>query len=412
MEKSSESKALKDTGKEGSQKKGAAFISEGALFLVTIVVSALAAYYYQKPQIEIAGIAILAGVGFGCTWFAMERSREDGTYLYDNEKHPGRFTVIYLFCLGASVLFPFLPTGGWPYMLVFVGLIIFVNQMIGFMAGSTLLMISILLQGGVTVSFFVYFISGSVGILVFSYVNEKFKIWLPLFISMLMQFVCLSIQEVLYANEVLSLGIFTIPMVNLLVSVILLIILLKFFSFSIIYRERDIYVDINDPECPLLVELKNYSKEEYYHAVHTAYLCDRIAKKINYDDAFAKACGYYHRIGTIKGGSTWENTEEILRENHFPKEVQRVLKEYLDKGERILSKETVLLLFCDTVISSIRYLFSKEPKIELDYQKIINTIFKKKLESGMIDYSGVSLGELQEMKRILVEEKLYYDFLR
>lgn len=117
------------------------------------------------------------------------------------------------------------------------------------------------------------------GILVFSYVNEKFKIWLPLFISMLMQFVCLSIQEVLYANEVLSLGIFTIPMVNLLVSVILLIILLKFFSFSIIYRERDIYVDINDPECPLLVELKNYSKEEYYHAVHTAYLCDRIAKK-------------------------------------------------------------------------------------------------------------------------------------
>lgn len=125
MEKSNESKALKDTGKEGSQKKGAAFISEGALFLVTIVVSALAAYYYQKPQIEIAGIAILAGVGFGCTWFAMERSREDGTYLYDNEKHPGRFTVIYLFCLGASVLFPFLPTGGWPYLVVFVGLMLF-----------------------------------------------------------------------------------------------------------------------------------------------------------------------------------------------------------------------------------------------------------------------------------------------
>lgn len=412
MEKSSESKDLKDTGKEIGQKKGTALLSEVVLFFMTIAVSALAAYYYQKSQIEIAGIAILAGIGFGCTWFAMERSRADGAYLYDNEKHPGRFTVIYLLCLGASVLFPLLPSGGWPYLAVFVGLMFFGNQMIGFVAGSTLLLISILLQGGGSVTFFVYFISGFVGILVFSYVNENFKIWLPLFISLLMQFVCLCIQEVLYANEVLSFGMFTIPMINLLVSVILLIILLKFFSFSIIYRERDIYVDINDPECPLLVELKNCSKEEYYHAVHTAYLCDRIAKKINYDDAFAKACGYYHRIGMIKGGSTWENTEEILRENHFPKEVQRVLKEYLDKGERILSKETVLLLFCDIVISSIRYLFSKEPKIELDYQKIINTIFKKKLESGMIDYSGVSLGELQEMKRILVEERLYYDFLR
>ncbi|MDE7286428.1 MAG: hypothetical protein K2N55_06275, partial [Lachnospiraceae bacterium] len=285
-------------------------------------------------------------------------------------------------------------------------------QMIGLLSGGTLLMVSILLQGSGSISFFVYFISGFVGILVFSYVNENFKIWLPLFISLLMLFVCLSIQEVLYANEVLSATMFMIPMANLLISVILLIILLKFFSFSIIYRERDLYVDLNDPECPLLVELKNCSKEEYYHAVHTAYLCDRIAKKISYDDAFAKACGYYHRIGTIKGKNTWENTEEILKENHFPEEVQRVLKEYLDKGERILSKETVLLLFCDSVISSIRYLFSKEPKIELDYQKIINTIFKKKLESGMIDYSGVSLGELQEMKRILVEERLYYDFLR
>lgn len=412
MEKSSENKDLKDTEIENGQKKGTAVISEAVLFLLTIAVSALSAYYYQKSQIEIAGISILAGMGFGCTWFAMERSREDGAYLYDNEKHPGRFAIIYLLCLGGSVIFPLLPAGGWPYLAVFVGLMFFGNQMIGFLAGSTLLMISIMLGGGGSVSFFVYFVSGFIGILVFSYVNENFKIWLPLFISLLMQFVCLSIREVLYANEVLSVRMFMIPAANLLISIILLIILLKFFSFSIIYRERDIYEDINDPECPLLVELKNCSKEEYYHAVHTAYLCDRIAKKISYDDAFVKACGYYHRIGTIKGANTWENTEEILKENHFPKEVQRVLKEYLDERERILSRETVLLLFCDTVIKSIRYLFLKEPKIELDYQKIINTIFKKKLESGMIDYSGVSLGELQEMKRILVEERLYYDFLR
>ena len=50
--------------------------------------------------------------------------------------------------------------------------------------------------------------------------------------------------------------------------------------------------------------------------------------------------------------------------------------------------------------------------MELDYNKIINTIFKKKLESGIIDNSSISFGELQEMKKILVEEKLYYDFLR
>lgn len=395
-----------------NQKRWTTVIWELALFIITIALSALAACIYQKTKIEVAGIGILAGTGFGCVWFTLERSREDGTFLYDNAAHFGRFAVIYLFSLGGSILFPLLPIGGWPYLAIFVGLMFFGNQMTGILAGSTLLMITILIKGGNSASFFIYFIGGIVGIIVFSYVNETFKIWLPLFISLLVQMVCLSIHEVLFVNEVLSVSMFAIPMVNLLVSLILLIILLKFFSFSIIYREKDMYVDINDPECPLLVELKNYSKEEYYRAIHTAYLCDRIAKKLNYDDAMVKACGYYHRIGVLKGENNWENVQEILQEYSFPPEVQEVLKEYINKHEMILARETVLLMFCDTVISSISYLFSRDAGTELDYPKIINTIFRKKLESGMIDYSRVTLGDLQEMKKILAEERLYYDFLR
>ena len=37
-------------------------------------------------------------------------------------------------------------------------------------------------------------------------------------------------------------------------------------------------MEINDPECPLLVQLKELSKEEYYHAIHTAYLGDKVAR--------------------------------------------------------------------------------------------------------------------------------------
>lgn len=411
MGKTSENQKHNEIENSG-EKKQRAWIWEGALFFVTVILTVAASYLYHKPVIEIAGIGILAGAGFGCVWFMMERSREEGTLLYDNETHIGRFTVVYLSSLGGSVLFPLLPVGGWPYLVIFVGLMLFSNQMTGLLAGSTLLMITIMIQGGSNASFFIYFIGGLVGIAAFSCVNENFHIWTPLFISLLIQMVCLSIQEVLFANEVLSLQMFAIPAMNILVSLTLMIILLKFFSFSIIYREQDQYVDINDPECPLLVELKNSSKEEYYHAVHTAYLCDRIARRLNFDDAVVKACGYYHRIGMLKGENSWENVQEILQENHFPMEVQEVLKEYLDKSERIISRETVLLLFCDTVVSSISFLFSKNPGIELDYPKIINTIFKKKIESGMIEYSRASFGELQEMKKILVEEKLYYDFLR
>ena len=101
----------------------------------------------------------------------------------------------------------------------------------------------------------------------------------------------------------------------------------------------------------------------------------------------------------------------ILEENQFPQRVKEVLKEYLDKSEIIRSKETVVLLFSDTVISSISYLFSKDPKIQLDYEKIIESIFKKRIESGVIEHSDLSF-ELTQIKKGLVEEKLYYDFLR
>lgn len=228
----------------------------------------------------------------------------------------------------------------------------------------------------------------------------------------MVQMVCLSVQEILYVNQQFRVQMLMIPIVNLLVCLIFLLVILKYFSFSIVYKNRDLYMDINDPECALLVELKNASREEYYHAVHTAYLCDRIAKRLKLDDGVVKACGYYHRIGILKGENNWENLQLIMEENRFPQRVKEVLKEYVDNTETMISKETIILLFSDTIISSISYLFSKAPDIQLDYPKIIGGIFKKRVESGAIDRSNLTFGELQEMKEILVEERLYYDFLR
>lgn len=387
-------------------------LQEVMLFVLTSAVSAVASFLYGRSLIEGVGITILVSAGFGAVLFSIAQSRENDTFLFDNVKHFWRVTLIYVIGLGGSVLFPLLPAGGWPYLAVFVGLMLFSNQVIALSAGSVLLLLSVFLHNGSISLFFIYFVSGLVGIIVYSYINETFKVWIPVLISMMSLLVCLSIHEVLFANEAFSVQMFWIPGVNLLVSLILILILLKFFSVSIIYKNTDLYTDINDPECPLLVELKAMSKDEYYHAVHTAYLCDRIARKLKMDDALVKACGYYHKIGLLRGENNWENVQSILIEYQFPIGVQNILKEYIDKNQKIMSKETVVLLFSDTIISSITYLFSKDSKVQLDYPKLIGAIFKKKLESGIIDSSEISYGEVQEMKKILVEEKLYYDFLR
>ncbi len=389
-------------------------VQEFIIFVLTGAGTGLASWLYNRSVVEISGIVILVLPGICGVIFSMEQSVENDTFLFDNRYHLWRFTVLYLIALVGSLAFPMLPEGGWPFLAVFIGLMLFSNQTIGIFAGTVLLMISGMLHGGSEcyISFFVYFVGGLVGIIVFSYVNTSFKIGLPLVISLMVQMVCLSVQEVLYVNEQLKMQMFLIPAVNLLVCLILLLVILKYFSFSIVYKNQDLYMDINDPECPLLVELKNASKEEYYHAVHTAYMCDRIAKRLNLDAAVVKACGYYHRIGILKGENTWENIQLIMEENRFPQRVREVLKEYADSTEPMISKETIVLLFSDTIISSISYLFSKDPQIQLDYPKVIGGIFKRRVESGVIDRSDLTFGELQEMKKILVEEKLYYDFLR
>lgn len=388
-------------------------LQEAGILFLSVFMSGVSSFLYGDNLYETVKIVILAFVSSGSIVFAIEECRIQNSFLFDNEENIWRFTILYLLFLVVSVVFPMFPVGGWPYLAIFVGLMLFSNQLVSMCAGSTLLLISMLLGKGASADIFlIYFISGMAGILLFSGLDESFRVGIPLLVSLLIQAVCLCLHDILMANEVLNAEMFVVLSVNTLISLIFLMILLKIFSHSIIYRTRDTYMDINDPECPLLVELKEFSKEEYYHAIHTAYLCDRIAKRLHLDDAAAKASGYYHKIGILKGESNFENVRLVLEAYHFPEKVMEILKEYLCREEKIVSKETTVLLISDTVISSISYLFSKDANARLDYEKLIQAVFKKKIESGILNQSRISLCELEEMKKILMEETLYYDFLR
>ena len=170
---------------------------------------------------------------------------------------------------------------------------------------------------------------------------------------------------ILFVNAKLSFGQFTIPAVNLMVSCILLLVSLKMFSSTVIHRYRERYMEINDPECPLLVQLKEKSKEEYYHAIHTAYLGDKIAKSLEIDDAAVKACGYYHRIGMLRGENTWENVSAICDQYHFPPKTKSILKEYVDADSKVVSKETIVVLLPTALFPPFFICLTKIPRQNL-----------------------------------------------
>ena len=384
----------------------------GMMFLLSGLIALAGSLLYGNNTEEQIRNVVMVLTGTGVVIFAFSMSEINGMFIYRNEGKYSRFTLMYLGSLVAAVFLPYLPVKGWPFLVIFVLLGVFSNGVTGVVAGSACLLMAVNFSGGGFAIFWLYFISGVVGVLVFSRLDDEFHVGIPMFISLSILTLCLTANVILFSSEKLSLGQFLIPLVNLMICYILLLVSLKMFSSAVIHRNREKYMDINDPEFPLLVQLKEMSKEEYYHAIHTAYLSDRIARRLGFDDAAAKACAYYQRIGKLKGENTWENVSAICNEYHFPPNTKKILKEYVEESEKIVSKETVVVLFADCIVSSILYLFEKDPKAELDYEQIVDTVFQKKLETDELWGNEISLAQICEMKKIFIEEKLYYDFLR
>jgi hypothetical protein len=77
-----------------------------------------------------------------------------------------------------------------------------------------------------------------------------------------------------------------------------------------------------------------------------------------------------------------------------------------------VSKEAAIVQLSDALVSSVTYLFDKDKNATLNYEKIIDVIIRKKMDSGDFEHCSLTIEELCLIKKGFAEEKLYYDFLR
>lgn len=382
------------------------------MFLGTVLLTCLFSLLKDADTAEVLSNTVLTGIGAAVLDFLMTDAFKREEFTYDNGRYPFRFLLVYGGCLLIAAACAYLPAAGWQFLAVYVALSLFSNPSIGLYAGTLLLAVTVLLSGSGIVMFVMYFLCGTAGIILFQGLDEAYRIGMPLFLSLLLLLTGETAATVLFANEQLKLSLFLIPLLNVLISLILLFTLLKCFSALVIFRYRVKYLEINDTECGLMIRLKEKSRDEYYQAVHTAYFCERIAKRLSLDEQALKAGGYYHRIGILCDANTWERVEELLAEYRFPPAAVSLLREYLDSGTSIRKKETAVLLLSDAVVAAILFLLAKDRNKEIDYDQVIDTVFRKKLETGQLADCNISLEELSQMKKLFKEEKLYYDFLR
>lgn len=341
-------------------------------------------------------------LGIGTVGFGIRRGMLTGDLDYDNAEYPGRFWICFLSGLIVSFVCVFLPSAAWPFLPIYILLSLYGNMAIGVLAATTTLAVPMCLTDAGLEVFLVYLISGFWGALLFKNIKSGFKTGLPFVLSMAGLLICETAGTVLVINARPGVESFIVPGINMIVSGILVLGILKTFFGKVIYKYRENFLDLNDPENEILGELKQSDKKAYMKSIHTAYFCERIALKLGLHSDALKCAGYYHGLGQI--------SEE--KGFCFPPEVQLILEEYFAKGKPILHKETAVLIASENVVGTILTLLEQAKGGKVDYDKVIDAVFKRYQEAGTFKQCNISMKEFFTMQKIFKEEKLYYDFLR
>lgn len=388
--------------KQKRSKAGYLLLEFGVVLAGAAGMFAICRFRQQTVEVLLRNVVFTA-MGLAVAGFHIRQEVLYNKLEYDNGQHVFRFWTCFYFCLAAAFICGFLPVGGWPFNVIYVVLSLFSNMSTGILSASVLLMMPVAAGAGDVSSFLLYFVSGVFAVTLFRHLEKEFRIGIPLFLSMLCLLLCETGGIILQANARPDLEMFVIPVANIIISSILLTGCLKLFSAIVVYRYRETYLELNDTENQLLSEWKKTARKEYFQGVHTAYFCERIAGELGLDADALKCAGYYHK---------YPLDAQFLADKQFPPKAAQILCEYLDRKAPMRQKETAVLLCSDAVVSSITFLFTQSNEKILDYDKVIDAVFKKLFDAGTFNSCDISMRELCVMQKKFKEEKLYYDFLR
>ena len=376
-------------------------------FLLIYLVFPILWIRQQHSLIQMVHLFVLLSILAGFVFFLVSEKENENLQF-----HMKWFLQGYLSGVLGLLLFPFLPQEAWPFPVIALILVLNSDTVLAIFAYALFLAGTVIITNAGIAVFMLYFIAGLATILFFSKVDKEYRIGIPLFLSVSVMVMMLTANIMSVADPIRKTEVFLIPLINIFVTVLLSLLYLKYYSFGRIHKYREKYMEINDQEYKLIVSLKEASRENYFHAIHTSYFCDKAVNLIGGDKDLSRALGYYHRLQDYIGIKSTEESIEILQQYEFPPELIQTLIHYQKPDKSIIDKEETIVYFADAVISAVMYLIKKNPETELNYDKIVHAIFQKKLESNCLKNCSLTLEEVYLLETMFVKEKLYYDFLR
>lgn len=388
------------------------FVCLSAGILAACLWTGLCGYFMNIPYSVLAGWVLLSAFGGFLSVFSYYIGDKKAALFWWNLKHIGRYTLllaVFQFCLTALFYLPFLTI---PLSAICVILTLFSNGFCGMIAYLFFLIEAVFVSGLTLNQVIVLTLAGVAGATLFQSLDKQFRYGGILFAYLVGDFVCYSFY---YVAGLTGTGLgdaILYSAIRLFATLMLILIFLKAVAKLSVYHDEEFFARINDPEYRLLSQLKETDKETYFHAVHTAYLSEKIARRIGANMALAKAGGYYHKIGVLREGDTMQNTISIGKEHKFPDSLMKLLEEYGIRNPSSISKEAAIVQLSDALVSSIVFMFEKNKNADLNYERIVEIIVKKKMDSGDWAVCELTMEELYQIKQGYAEERMYYDFLR
>lgn len=156
-------------------------------------------------------------------------------------------------------------------------------------------------------------------------------------------------------------------------------------------------------QAPLLERFAERFPKAFLHVSRVALIAEEVAKQMDgVNVSLVKCGGYYHEIGRLQGAKSVEHTLAVAREEHFPEELQRVLREHTVDGDKPSSKEAALLLLTDNICSMCEHL-KKTQAGKIMIVKVIEKAMNLRLSKGDFNDSGLSAGDLAVIRNIMAE---------
>lgn len=157
--------------------------------------------------------------------------------------------------------------------------------------------------------------------------------------------------------------------------------------------------DSND----LLMRIKEHSENLYNHCRKIGDLSGRAAGLIGADEELARAGGYYHEIGKIIGSNYIEEGLKLADEYAFPDKLKNIIRQHNIKYDKPTFKESAIVMITDNVVTTIDYI-DKNGAQKIAPKKIIDDIFRMRMEKGTFDESGLTVKEFKILKEFFLNE--------